>query len=61
MDWAGVSINNMALSLWTTRGKLGITSLNSHFAGIYFGTRYMVLSAWRGAWVFEIGDSFFAL
>ena len=27
--------------------KLWITSLNSHFAGIYFGTIYMALSTWR--------------
>jgi len=31
-----------------SRAKLEMTSLNSHSAGIYFGTRYMVLSAWRG-------------
>jgi hypothetical protein len=26
---------------------LNITSLNPHFAGIYFGTRYGLLSTWR--------------
>jgi hypothetical protein len=27
--------------------KLGITSLNPHFAGIYTGIRYGFLSTWR--------------
>jgi hypothetical protein len=40
MDCAGVSIHNIILSPWTTRDKLYIASLNSHFPHLRLTTKY---------------------